>query len=161
MPNLPTRPCNSPGCKLLCDGRQHCPKHRQQARRRQDERRGTSAKRGYDANHRRLRVLCFIRDEWRCVDCGWEPNLVNDFRQFELGAPPVEQVLAELRERFSRGEKHLHADHQIPIEKRPDLRLSLDNLRTRCNGCHSAKTMRESINPVRNLAHGGSVSRSR
>ena len=67
----------------------------------------------------------------------------SDFRQFELGPPPVDQVLAELRERFNQGEKHLHADHQIPIEKRPDLRLSLDNLRTRCNGCHGAKTMRE------------------
>ncbi len=66
-----------------------------------------------------------------------------DFRQFELGPAPVEQVLAELRERFSRGERHLHADHQIPITVRPDLRLDLDNLRTRCNTCHSAKTMRE------------------
>jgi 5-methylcytosine-specific restriction endonuclease McrA len=117
----------------------------------QDARTGTSAERGYDADHRRLRVLCFIRDEWRCVDCGWEPNVVNDFRRFELGPPAVAQVLAELRERFSQGEKQLHADHQIPIEVRPDLRLSLDNLRIRCNGCHSAKTMRESIRPSRNL----------
>jgi len=70
----------------------------------------------------------------RCVDCGWEPSVVMDFRQFDLGPPPVEQVLAELRERFSQGEKHLHADHQVPIHDRPDLRLSLDNLRTRCNG---------------------------
>lgn len=46
-------------------------------------------------------------------------NVVADFRRFELGPPPVEQVLAELRERFSQGEKHLHADHQIPIEVRP------------------------------------------
>ena len=38
---------------------------------------------------------------------------------------------------------HLHADHQIPIEQRPDLRLDLDNLRTRCNRCHNAKSMRE------------------
>jgi 5-methylcytosine-specific restriction endonuclease McrA len=73
--------------------------------------------------------------------------VVTDFRRFELGPPRVEQVLAELRERFSRGEKHLHADHQIPIEQRPDLRLELDNLRTRCNSCHSAKTMRESVTP--------------
>jgi 5-methylcytosine-specific restriction endonuclease McrA len=89
------------------------------------------------------------------VDCGWKPNVVTDFRRFELGPLPVAQVLAELRERFSQGERHLHADHQIPIEKRPDLRLSLDDLRTRCNGCHGAKTMRESVNPIRNL---GSVS---
>jgi 5-methylcytosine-specific restriction endonuclease McrA len=76
---------------------------------------------------------------------------VRDFRQFELGPPPVEQVLAELRERFHQGETHLHADHQIPIERQPDLRLDLDNLRTRRNSCHNAKTMRESVNPIRDL----------
>jgi 5-methylcytosine-specific restriction enzyme A len=150
MASLPKHPCHSPGCRALCDGERYCPEHSRQKQHEQDQRRGTSAERGYDADHRRLRVLCFIRDEWRCVDCGWEPNVVADFRRFELGPPPVEQVLAELRERFSRGEKHLHADHQIPIEERPDLRLSLDNLRTRCNGCHAAKTMRESVNPIRN-----------
>ena len=74
---------------------------------------------------------------------------MKDFRQFELGTPPVEQVLAELRERFSQGERHLHADHQIPIAVRPDLRLDLDNLRTRCNTCHSAKTMRETASTAR------------
>jgi hypothetical protein len=31
----------------------------------------------------------------------------------------------------------------VPIEQRPDLRLDLDNLRTRCDRCHLAKTMRE------------------
>jgi 5-methylcytosine-specific restriction enzyme A len=151
MPSLPKRPCNSPGCRALCDAGAYCLEHKRKTQRQHDERRGTSAERGYDADHRRLRVHCFIRDEWRCVDCGWEPNIVADFRQFELGPPPVEQVLAELRERFSQGERHLHADHQIPIAARPDLRLSLNNLRTRCNGCHSAKTMRESVSPIQNL----------
>src|ERR1700733_10328416 len=143
MPSLPKRPCNSPGCKALCDGEQYCPEHRRQTWHQQDEQRGTSTERGYDADHRRLRVLCFQRDEWRCVDCGWEPNIVSDFRQFDLGTPPTAKVLQELRERFHQGETHLHADHQIPIEQRPDLRLDLDNLRTRCNRCHNAKTMRE------------------
>ena len=146
--DLPLRPCGQPGCRTLCEAR-YCPAHKKSVAKQQDEQRGGSAARGYDADHRRLRVLCFIRDEWRCVDCGWEPNLVKDFRQFELGPPPVEQVLAELRERFSQGERHLHADHQIPIAARPDLRLDLDNLRTRCNTCHSAKTMRETASTVR------------
>jgi hypothetical protein len=44
---------------------------------------------------------------------------------------------------WSRGEKHLHGDHDTPIQDRPDLRFDLDNYRTRCNECHSAKTMRE------------------
>ena len=149
MPSLPKRPCNSPGCGTLCDGGRYCPAHSRAKQRLEDDRRGTSAERGYNAAHRRMRVLCFIRDEWRCVDCGWEPTVVADFRRFDLGTPPAEQVLAELRERFSLGERHLHADHQIPIEQRPDLRLDLDNMRTRCNTCHGRKTMLESVNPSR------------
>jgi 5-methylcytosine-specific restriction enzyme A len=158
MASLPLQPCRQPGCSTLCESG-YCAVHRKQVAKRRDGQRGTPAERGYDADHRRLRVLCFIRDEWRCVDCGWEPNVVADCRRFELGPPPVDQVLAELRERFGRGERHLHADHEIPIEERPDLRLVLDNLRTRCNGCHSAKTMRESVNPIR--IHGIRVGSSR
>jgi hypothetical protein len=52
-------------------------------------------------------------------------------------------VLEELRRAKLAHQRHLHADHQIPIADQPDLRLDLDNLRTRCNQCHSAKTMRE------------------
>jgi 5-methylcytosine-specific restriction endonuclease McrA len=37
----------------------------------------------------------------------------------------------------------LHCDHVIPIEDRPDLRLDLDNLATRCDRCHNARTMRQ------------------
>jgi hypothetical protein len=43
------------------------------------------AERGYDADHRRLRVLCFTRDNWRSVDCGWEPDLVELHRRLNLG----------------------------------------------------------------------------
>jgi 5-methylcytosine-specific restriction endonuclease McrA len=77
------------------------------------------------------------------VDCGWEPEIVTDCRRFELGDPPFEKVLDELRQRLNRGERHLHADHQIPITVRPDLRLELDNLRTRCDRCHNRKTRLE------------------
>jgi hypothetical protein len=92
---------------------------------------GSSAERGYDADHRRL-----LRDGWRCADCGWAPEIVEQFRRLGLGAPPTDRVLAELRHRHNRGERHLHADHQVPIVQRPDLRLDLDNLRTRCDRCH-------------------------
>jgi 5-methylcytosine-specific restriction endonuclease McrA len=57
----------------------------------------------------------------------------------------VEEVLNELRRAFACGERHLHADHQIPIEEQPELRLDLENLRTRCDACHRAKTRRESV----------------
>ena len=136
------RPCTTPGCPELTPGGP-CEQHRRARQREHDERRGSSRDRGYDADHRRLRVLCFQRDGWRCVDCGWEPDIVADFRRYGLGDPPTDRVLAELRDRHNRGERHLHADHQIPIAERPDLRLDLDNLRTRCDGCHRAKTVRE------------------
>lgn len=63
----------------------------------------------------------------------------------ETGAeqPPARVVLQLLRIAYARNEQHLHADHQMSIEERPDLRLDLDNLRTRCNRCHSEKTARE------------------
>ncbi len=108
-----------------------------------DNARGTSVERGYDVLYRRLRVPCFQRDGWRCVDCGWEPEIVWVFRGMGLGDPPTAAVLKALSEAFARGDRHLHADHEISIAERPDLRLVLDNLKTRCDTCHRAKTMRE------------------
>jgi 5-methylcytosine-specific restriction endonuclease McrA len=156
------RPCTTPGCPELTPGGP-CELHRRARQREHDERRGSSRDRGYDADHRRLRVLCFQRDEWRCVDCGWEPEIVRVFREVGLGDPPTERVLSELRDRHNRGERHLHADHQIPIEERPDLRLDLDNLRTRCDGCHRAKTVRETRGtgrPVESLCPLESIPRA-
>jgi 5-methylcytosine-specific restriction enzyme A len=138
------RPCSTPGCpELTVSGA--CQAHRRVRQARNDDHRGTSTERGYDGDHRRLRILCFQRDGWRCVDCGWEPTIVKDFHELGLGDPPTDRVLAELRHRHNHGARHLHADHQIPIVERPDLRLDLDNLRTRCDGCHRGKTMRESV----------------
>src|ERR1035437_1624221 len=88
------RPCTTPGCPELTPGGP-CEQHRRARQREHDERRGTIVERGYDADHRRLRVLCFQRDGWRCVDCGWEPDIVADFRRYGLGDPPTERVLAE------------------------------------------------------------------
>jgi hypothetical protein len=68
---------------------------------------------------------------------------VRDCRAYELGEPPTSVILDYLRQQWRRGEKHLHGDHDQPIQQRPDLRRDLDNYRTRCNECHNAKTMRE------------------
>jgi len=135
--------CAHPGCPRLVSGAQRCPEHQLTARRAIDQARGSAAERGYDVDHRRLRILCFERDGWRCVDCEWEPDIVADCRLYDLGDPPRDSVLAELRRRHNRRERHLHADHQIPIAERPDLRLDLGNMRTRCDRCHNSKTMRE------------------
>lgn len=131
MPNLAKRPCS------VC-GQLGCTVHQ-----RDYSYRGKTAARGYDAPHKRLKVLCHIRDEWRCVDCGWEPEIVKDFRESGLPAPSTEAVLRSLRIAFAKGERHLHADHQIPIEQAEYLRLDLDNYKTRCNVCHASKTARE------------------
>ena len=136
------RPCPFPRCPELTTGGP-CESHRRERQREHDVHRGTATERGYDEYHRRLRVLCFERDGWQCVDCKWEPQIVRVFREAGLGSPPANSVLAELRDSFNRGERHLHADHEIPIAERPDLRLDLDNMRTRGDACHRAKTMRE------------------
>jgi len=105
--------------------------------------RSAAGKLVYGVQHRKLRLLCFERDEWRCVDCGWEPELVRIFRQTGLGIPPIEQILDELRKSYNEGDRHLHAEHELRIEERPDLRLDLENLKTRCNVCHNLKTSNE------------------
>ena len=107
-------PCPLLGCRELTAGGP-CDANRRTLQREHDARRGTTAERGYDRDHRRLRVRCFQRDAWRCVDCGWEPEVVRLFREVGLGLPSVQTVLAELREAFARGH------------------------------CHNAKTMRESV----------------
>lgn len=138
MPSLAKRSCAEPGCpELVASGR--CPTHE----RSRYALRGTTAERGYDADHKSLRVECFLRDEWRCVDCGWEPDIVREFRLVDLPMPDTRVVLDELRRAFARGDRHLHADHQIPIEVAPDLRLDIDNLKTRCDRCHNRKTVRD------------------
>src|ERR1039457_721062 len=95
------RPCTTPGCPELTPGGP-CEQHRRARQREHDVRRGTSVERGHDADHCRLRVLCFQRDRWRCVDCGWEPEIVSVFREAGLGVPPAPEVLDELRRALGR-----------------------------------------------------------
>jgi 5-methylcytosine-specific restriction endonuclease McrA len=109
-----------------------------------DDRRGTTVERGYDEHHERLRVLCFQRDEWRCRECGWEPDVVQQCRLANIEAPPADVVLEELRQAKNAGERHLHADHVAPISGRNDpRRLDLDNVQTLCDWCHRRKTFKE------------------
>jgi 5-methylcytosine-specific restriction endonuclease McrA len=66
-------------------------------------------------------------------------------------------VLDELRRAKLAGERHLHADHVVPIEGRNDpLRLDLDNMQTLCDTCHRRKTMKENgLRPVARMAAAG------
>jgi 5-methylcytosine-specific restriction endonuclease McrA len=98
-----------------------------------------------------VRLACFIRDGWRCVECGFEPDIVRMAREAGVAMPPANRVLEELRLRFGDGRKHLHADHQIPIEQAPELRLDLRNLRTRCNVCNVSRRNRGNPNVTSNV----------
>jgi len=158
MPMLPKRCCSDPMCgAVAAPGSSRCPAHARALQRSYDDRRGTTVERGYDSDHQRLRVLCFVRDEWRCKVCGWEPDVVRDCRLAGVDAPPVEVVLDELRRAKLAGERHLHMDHIIRIEDRPELRLDLSNVQTLCSLCHARKTMAERRAPA---MVGGTGSRS-
>lgn len=88
-----------------------------------------------------LRLKAFLRDSWTCVDCGWKPDIVAQFHSFGIHSlPPTNSVIEELRVRKLNNQRHLHGDHILTIQKRPDLRLYLDNIATRCNVCHAIKT---------------------
>ena len=57
MPNRPLHPCGTPGCsELVAEG--HCATHTRVIERY----RGTAASRGYDARHRKWRILVLARD---------------------------------------------------------------------------------------------------
>ena len=140
---LAGRSCSTLGCSAAATTGSRCEACRKVWQERQDRRRGSPTERGYDQAHQALRIAAFQRDGWTCVDCGWKPEIIRQCEEFELGEPPLAEVLAALRTAHNRGEKHLHGDHVIPIEDRPDLRLELSNYGTRCNECHGAKTLRE------------------
>lgn len=83
--------------------------------------------------------------------------MVRDCRLADIEAPPAEVVLEELRRAKVAGERHLHADHVVPIEGRNDpRRLDLDNMQTLCDTCHRRKTMKENgLRPVARMAAAG------
>ncbi len=144
MPTAPLRACLEPRCPALVpSGR--CAAHQRKRYQQQDANRGTSTDRGYGQGWQPLRVTAFVRDMWRCVQCGWEPELVSAFREAGLGLPSTAALLDILRDRFKRGQKHLHADHILTIEERPELSRELGNIQTLCSVCHGRKTMRDSV----------------
>lgn len=142
-PNTILRPCATPGCpELVTRGR--CAKHSTQHQQRYDTARGNSTERGYDADHRRLRLQCFIRDGWTCRECGWAPSIVQTLRDAGVPLPPVDRIVDSLRREFAAGRRHLHADHRLTVVEHPELRLELGNYQTLCSSCHNRKTASES-----------------
>lgn len=71
MPARPFRPCSHPGCSALLNGKDSkCEAHKAQARKASDQRRGTSAERGYGGAWRAARAA-FLRANplCQCADC--------------------------------------------------------------------------------------------
>jgi len=144
MPNLPSKPCRGFRCPKMATANGYCIDCKRVKNQQIDSNRGSSTERGYDAAWQRIRIQAFLRDGWRCVDCGWEPDMVQLMREARAEASTAD-ILEELRRRKLSNERHLQADHRLTIESRPDLRLDLGNLQTLCSSCHSRKTMRESV----------------
>lgn len=118
MPYAPLRPCTFPGgCGELVAKGGLCSKHKTETARGYDRYRGNSTARGYDAAWTKVRLKALKRDEYLCQHC-----LLNDDRM----------VPAE------------HVDHVQPFHGMFDpLRLSLTNLQSLCQPCHSRKTALE------------------
>jgi 5-methylcytosine-specific restriction endonuclease McrA len=106
--------------------------------------RGTSTERGYDASWRRIRLSALRRDAYRCVQCGWIPDVVATYDHIGIDVLPEEAlILDELRRRKLANKRHLHVDHIETVESKPELRLTLGNLQVLCSRCHSHKTAKE------------------
>lgn len=120
-----------------------CPEHTKAKHKRIDARRGSSHARGYNRAWEALRVQAFVRDGWRCQQCGWEPELVTAYREIGEGLPSTRTMLDILTARYNAGQRHLDADHIIPFGTRPELRLDLSNIQTLCDLCHKAKSRNE------------------
>src|SRR5688572_20384391 len=119
MPVAAPRFCPVPGCPQLTSG-ERCEAHRHSSWAANDARRGTPAQRGYDRAWRLVRAMKL------------RMNPFCEIRTHCAGRSILDQLATEV-------------DHIETIRERPDLRLSLSNLRSACKSCHSARTMRDSI----------------
>lgn len=115
MLTAPLRPCAAPGCRALVKAGR-CEAHRKQRWQQQDERRGTSTERGYDATWRKLR-LWFLQRNPLCAECSKRGRI-----------RPAAEV-----------------HHIRTIAEAPELRLDPDNLMALCKPCHSSITLRDSV----------------
>jgi 5-methylcytosine-specific restriction protein A len=67
----PLSPCSHPGCTTLIRTPGPCDTHRRERQRRQDQRRGSAASRGYDARWRKARARHLTLHPL-CVECETE-----------------------------------------------------------------------------------------
>lgn len=111
MPRNAPKPCCKPGCGKLTHSGAYCEGHASYQRKRSDERRGSSSKRGYNYQWQRVR-LQHLRNEPLCRYC-LAKGLV------------VEATVV---------------DHIVPHKGDHDLFMDPDNHQSLCKSCHDVKT---------------------
>jgi 5-methylcytosine-specific restriction protein A len=114
MPFSAKRACRAPGCPNLVElGTTYCPEHKQQQRRQHDEKRGTTAERGYGHTWQKLRLM-ILRNEPLCRD------------PFGTHADLKQTVVAT------------EVDHIVPLSAGGS--NTKGNLMPLCGECHRRKT---------------------
>ncbi len=120
MPYSPSSQCEQPGCGVLAapGSGGYCPGHRKATEKADRVQRGTSAQRGYDARHRRWRLMVLHRHP-RCCEC---------LRQGRLSLSTV-------------------ADHIVPLDPKDPAQgdWHLKNGQGLCKTCHADKTAKEKM----------------
>ena len=118
MPQKPLKPCCAPGCRELIRGARFCAKHEhlavKQERKVQDQRRGSSAQRGYGYKWQQAREG-FLRHNPLCAEC----------------------------QRHGRVTAALIVDHIKAHKGDMTLFWDRMNWQPLCKPCHDAKTARE------------------
>ena len=114
MPPRSKRPCSYPGCPELTTER-FCEAHKRQEAKRYDQRRGSSASRGYGSRWQRYRKM-FLRENPLCVKCLESDQLVpsTDVAHIKAVSGPSDPMF------------WLPSNHQAL-----------------CHACHSRKTVLE------------------
>lgn len=100
MPTLPLRPCTYSGCPALtatgrCPAHRRAPKPEVQPVRLYDDRRGSSAKRGYDRQWRKKRAAYLIANPW-CRKCAAAAALVDHIIPKAIGGTDDDRNLQPL-----------------------------------------------------------------
>ena len=113
MPSKPPKPCAKPGCGAVTTGK-YCEAHASEDWQRKDERRGTSAQRGYTHRWRKA-SRSFLKRHPLCVE---------HQRHGEVRPATV-------------------VDHIIPHRGDPQLFWDENNWQPLCKSCHDRKTAQE------------------
>jgi 5-methylcytosine-specific restriction endonuclease McrA len=144
MPMLPKRGCCEPMCgAVAAPDSSRCPAHARAEQRALEAGRPSTTERGYGGPWQRVRPLVFARDGWRCCRCGWQPPYADECRRFGLPVD-VDRQLELLAAAHQAGERHLVADHVVPVRRfDPNTHYAMENLQTLCSTCHNRKSQGE------------------